>query len=98
MLTDGRNELYRSFIPEWQQALEDGRRWNALLRKYDIDIAVDEYRPPLQVTNAATGQVTEMPAHLAYWPKNEWVMIARDEAGMVFARRALVNSRARGDR
>lgn len=98
VLTDGRNELYRSFIPEWQQALEDGRRWNALLRKYDIDLAVDEYRPPLSVTNAVTGQVTEMPAHLAYWPKNEWVMIARDEAGMVFARRALVSSRARGDR
>ena len=91
VLTDGRNELYRDFIPEWQQAREDARKWNALLRKYDIDIAVEEYRPPLRVTNAATGQVTEMPAHLAYWPKSEWVMIARDEAGMVFARRAKVN-------
>jgi hypothetical protein len=97
-LTDGRNELYRTFIPEWQQAREDGRKWNALLRKYRIDIAVEEYRPPLRVTNAATGQVTEMPAHLAYWPKNEWVMIARDEAAMVFARRSLVSSRAREDR
>jgi hypothetical protein len=97
-LTDGRNELYRAFIPEWQQAREDGRKWNALLRKYRIDIAVEEYRPPLRVTNGVTGQVMEMPAHLAYWPKNEWVMIARDEAAMVFARRSLVSSRARADR
>jgi hypothetical protein len=97
-LTDGRNELYRTFIPEWQQAREDGRRWSALLRKYDIDIAVEEYRAPLRVTNAATGQVVEMPAHLAYWPQNEWVMIGRDEAAMVFARRSLVSSRAPGGR
>ena len=98
VLTDGRNELYRAFIPEWQQAREDGRKWNALLRKYDIQLAVEEYRAPLRVTNAATGRVMEMPAHLAYWPKNEWAMIARDEAAMVFARRALVSSRARADR
>ncbi|HET8772725.1 MAG TPA: hypothetical protein VFP80_02995 [Thermoanaerobaculia bacterium] len=97
-LTDGRNELYRTFIPEWQQAREDGRKWSALLRKYDIDLAVEEYRPPLSVKNAATGEVTSMPAHLAYWPEQEWVMIGRDEAAMVFARRSLVSSRARGDR
>ncbi|MGZ5442031.1 MAG: hypothetical protein ACXW5U_15025 [Thermoanaerobaculia bacterium] len=98
VLTDGRNELYRTFIPEWQQAREDGRKWNALLRKYDIDIAVEEYRAPLRVTNAATGEITEMPAHLAYWPQDQWVMIAKDGAAMVFVRRSLVSSRARTDR
>ena len=98
VLTDGRNELYRTFIPEWQQAREDGRKWNALLRKYDIDIAVEEYRPPLRVTDASTGKITEMPAHLAYWPRDKWVMIARDEAAMVFARRPPVNSPVRADR
>lgn len=98
VLTDGRNELYRTFIPEWQQAREDGRKWNALLRKYRIDIAVEEYRPPLRVTDASTGRVVEMPAHLAYWPKEEWVMIARDEAAMVFVRRAALSSPVREDR
>ena len=93
VLTDGRNELYRSFIPEWQTAREDQRKWRALLKKYDIRIAVEEYRAPLRVTDAATGRVREMPAHLAYWPKNEWKMIGRDEAAMVF-----VSSRAREDR
>ncbi|HYC89245.1 MAG TPA: hypothetical protein VEO54_08550 [Thermoanaerobaculia bacterium] len=93
VLTDGRNELYRTFIPAWQQAREDSRKWNALLKKYDIAIAVEEHRPPLRVIDARTGRPTEMPAHLAYWPKNEWVMIAEDEAAMVF-----VSSRARGGR
>ena len=101
VLTDGRNELYRSFIPEWQQALQDGRKWSAFLRKYDIDVAVEEYRPPLRVTNAVTGQVTEMPAHLAYWPEKEWVMIGKDDAAMVFVRRSkmrAINSPVRADR
>jgi hypothetical protein len=93
VLTDGRNELYREFIPEWQAAREDSRKWKALLRKYDISIAVEEHRAPLRVTDARTGRAVEMPAHLAYWPKNEWTMIARDEAAMVF-----VSSRARADR
>ena len=95
VLTDGRNELYRTFIPEWQQAREDSRKWKALLRKYDIAIAVEEHRPPLRVIDARTGRPTEMPAHLAYWPKNEWVMIGEDDAAMVFALRR-VSSRARG--
>lgn len=93
VLTDGRNELYRRFIPEWQQAREDGRKWNALLRRYDIRIAVEEYRPPLRVTDARTGVVVQMPAHLAYWPETQWKMIARDDAAMVF-----VSSRAREGR
>jgi hypothetical protein len=87
-LTDGRNELYRAFIPEYTRARGDQRAWRALLRKYAIDLAVDEYRPPLEVLDAATGRTRAMPASLAYWPRNEWALIAYDEAGMVFARRA----------
>jgi hypothetical protein len=98
VLTDGRNELYRTFIPEWQQALGDGRKWNALLRKYEIDIAVEEYRPPLRVTDVSTGKISEMPAHLAYWPSDKWVMIARDDAAMVFVRREALSSPVREDR
>jgi hypothetical protein len=93
VLTDGRNELYRSFILEWQQARVDSRKWNALLQKYDIAIAVEEHRAPLNVIDARTGKPIEMPAHLAYWPKKDWVMIAEDDAAMVF-----VSSRARAGR
>lgn len=87
-LTDGRNELYRAFIPEYARARGDQRAWRALLRRYRIDLAVDEYRPPLEVVDAVTRQKRFMPASLAYWPRHEWALIAYDEAGMVFARRA----------
>ena len=87
-LTDGRNELYHAFIPEYAKAREDQRAWLTLLRKYRIDLAVDEHRPPLEVIDAVTGRKTMMPAWQAYWPRRDWALIARDDAAMVFARRA----------
>ncbi|HEV7919821.1 MAG TPA: hypothetical protein VGR02_03420 [Thermoanaerobaculia bacterium] len=88
VLTDGRNELYHRFNQEYAVAREDGRAWNALLRKYRIDLAVDEYRPPLDVINGVTGAHQSMPASLAYWPRAKWALIGYDDAAMVFARRA----------
>jgi hypothetical protein len=88
VLTDGRNELYRTFIPEVQRAREDQRAWRALLAKYRVDLAVEEYRPPLQVIDAVSRKTREMPASLAYWPRREWALIGYDEVAMVFARRA----------
>jgi hypothetical protein len=88
VLNDGRNELYRSFIPEYAKARIDSRAWTALLARYKIDLAVDEYRAPLHVTSAKSGQRMDMPASLAYWPRREWALIAYDGAAMVFARRA----------
>lgn len=85
---DGRNELFHTFIPEWQKALRDERAWRAMLRKYKVDLSVDEYRPPLEVIDASTGAKRFMPASLAYYPRRDWALIAFDEAAMVFARRA----------
>jgi hypothetical protein len=98
VLTDGRNELYRTFIPEWQEARVDSRKWNALLRKYEIDIAVEEYREPLRVIDARTGKPVMMDASLAYWPRDRWELIAKDEAALVFARRGALSSPVRADR
>jgi hypothetical protein len=89
VLTDGRNELYRAFLPEYAKARVDGRAWNALLRKYSITLAVEEYRrEPMEITDAATKQRRKMPASLVYFPRNQWALIAFDDAAMVFARRA----------
>lgn len=88
VLTDGRNELYHEFIPEYARARVDSRAWRALLQRYRIDLAVDEYRPPLDVIDAMTGRHRSMPASLAYFPRREWALVAYDEAGMVFARRS----------
>ena len=88
VLTDGRNELYHALLPEYDRARLDERAWRALLRKYRIDLAVDEYRPPQQVRDAVTGAERAMPASLAYWPRRDWALIAYDGVAMVFARRA----------
>ena len=87
-LQDGRNELYHALIPEDERAHRDSRAWGALLRKHRIDLAVDEYRPPLEVIDAVTGRKTMMDASLAFWPPKQWALIARDDAARVFARRA----------
>jgi hypothetical protein len=87
-LTDGRNELYRTFIPEWMEARGDQRKWNALLRKHRVDVALEEYLPPIRAIDARTGRPSEMASSLAYWPRSQWALIAYDDAAMVFARRA----------
>jgi len=91
-LTDGRNELYHAYNEEYARARLDSRAWHALLAKYRIDLAVDEYRPPLDIVNAVTKQHTTMPASLAYFPQQQWALIAFDDAAMVFVRRAAFNA------
>jgi len=88
VLTDGRNELYHAFIDEYAKARLESRAWGTLLAKYRIDLAVDEYRPPLDVVNPVNGTHQQAPASLAYWPRRDWALISYDDVAMVFARRA----------
>jgi hypothetical protein len=87
VLTDGRNELYRTYIPEYASARGDQRLWRELLAKYEIDLAVEEYSAPLTTVNGVSGEISAMPASLAYWPPERWALIGFDSAAMVFARR-----------
>jgi hypothetical protein len=88
VLTDGRNELHRTYIAEYTRARLDSRAWHALLHRYAIDLAVDEYREPTVVLDVATGRRSRSPASLVYWPRRDWALLAYDNAAMVFARRA----------
>lgn len=89
VLTDGRNELYHRFIAEYAEARLDGRKWNALLEKYAIAVAIDEYhREHIDVVEARTGVHRQLPASRIYFPRNKWALIAFDDVGMVFVRRA----------
>lgn len=94
VLTDGRNELHRAYIAEYSRARLDGRAWRALLRRHAIDLAVDEYRMPMDVIDMGTRRRTKMPASIVYWPRDEWALIAYDEVAMVFARRAAFSKEA----
>jgi hypothetical protein len=89
VLTDGRNELFRAFIAEDARAHRDSRAWHALLQKYRIDLAVDEYQSErTEVVDMASGQRRYLPASLVRYRRRDWALIAFDDAAMIFARRA----------
>jgi len=88
-LTDGRNELFRELIAEDARARQDSRAWHALIAKYGVALAVDEYsKEKIEVVDVATGQARAMPASLVRYRRRDWALIAFDDAAMVFARRA----------
>jgi hypothetical protein len=87
-LTDGRNELFETFIAEDDKAHHDSRAWHALVVKYDLALAVDEYqREKIDVFDAASGEHRSLPASLVRYRRRDWALIAFDDVAMVFARR-----------
>jgi hypothetical protein len=88
-LTDGRNELFRQFIADDARARTDSRAWHAMVARYDVALAVDEYQADkIDVVDMATGERHALPASLVRYRRRDWALIAFDDAAMVFARRA----------
>jgi len=91
VLTDGRNELFRQFIADDARARSDSRAWHAMIARYDVALAVDEYQAQkIEVVDMASGQRRALPASLVRYRRRDWALIAFDDAAMVFARRAKV--------
>lgn len=88
VLTDGRNELFRDFIALDTRARRDSRAWHELLRRYHVDLAVDEYQRRIDMVDVASGIRRSLPASLVRYPRRDWALVAFDDAAMVFARRA----------
>jgi hypothetical protein len=88
VVVDGRNELFRSFLHELGEARLDSRKWNALLARYGVTAAVEEYaREPLEVVDHATGTKEYSAPSLAYFPRREWALVGFDDVAMVLVRR-----------
>ncbi|HEY0788016.1 MAG TPA: hypothetical protein VGE86_05180, partial [Thermoanaerobaculia bacterium] len=88
VLTDGRNELYLDLLRELPRAFADSRRWKRLFDRYDLALAVEEYRGgTIRVTNGATGRAEDLAPSRVYFPRSRWALIGFDDAAMVFARR-----------
>ena len=88
-LTDGRNELFRDFIAEDARAHRDSRAWHALLERYAVALAVDEYQSEkVEVMDVASGERRSLPASLVRYRRRDWALLAFDDAAMIFARRA----------
>jgi hypothetical protein len=89
VLTDGRNELFRTFIAEDAAARRDSRAWQAMLEKYHVALAVEEYSSEkLEVLDVESGERRTLPASLVRYRRRDWALIAFDDAAMIFARRA----------
>ncbi len=89
VLTDGRNELFRPFLSEDFEARSNSRSWAALLKKYHVDLAVEEYSSrPIEMIDAVTGERKVLPQSVVRYRQRDWALIAFDDAAMVFARRA----------
>jgi hypothetical protein len=87
-LTDGRNELFRDFIEADAIAHRDSRAWHAMIAKYGLVLAVDEYQSEkIEVLDVASGERRALPASLVRYRRRDWALIAFDDAAMVFARR-----------
>jgi len=87
-LTDGRNELFRDFIEADAVAHHDSRAWHAMIAKYGLVLAVDEYQnEKIEVLDVASGERRALPASLVRYRRRDWALIAFDDAAMVFARR-----------
>jgi len=87
-LTDGRNELFREFIAADAVARRDSRAWHAMIAKYGVVLAVDEYQSEkIEVLDVASGERQALPASLVRYRRRDWALIAFDDAAMVFARR-----------
>jgi len=88
VLTDGRNELYVAYQAEYEAAVRDKARWQALLRRYDVRLAVFDYHlPPVRIVDPRSGRSHLVPAFALYFPVRAWAPIAVDRVAMVFARR-----------
>jgi hypothetical protein len=89
VLTDGRNELFGDFIALDANARRDSRAWHSMIRKYSVDIAIDEYQDDrLEVVDMASGERRFLPPSLVRYRRRDWALIGFDDAAMVFARRA----------
>ena len=89
VVTDGRNELYDVFLKEYGEAREDSRKWQRLLDKYRITLAVEEYhRQGIETVDFATGRRRMIAPSMAFFPRSKWALIGFDDVGMVFARRS----------
>lgn len=83
---DGRNEVHARLLAESAGAVDNGRAWQALLDRYDIQAAMVQYRDELiEVSGpAGTSRHTFAPLH---FPRSRWALVQWGDGAMVFLRR-----------
>ncbi len=91
---DGRNELYIKLLTEINRSLVSLDRWVELLEKYGIRWAVLPYQGEVRVLQGET--IRSLPASIARFPTDAWVLMDYDDAAMIFYARSEVPSTLQG--
>ncbi len=85
---DGRNEVHASLLKEIAASLDDGRRWQSLLSRHQIEAALVSYRhEPIETRDAVTGAVSMSSWSALHFPRPAWALVYWDDVAMVFVRR-----------
>jgi hypothetical protein len=80
---DGRNEVHARLLTELSAALDDGRRWDGLLRRHAVEGAVVAYRDEaVRLQDGSVGTFSE-----THFPQRGWALVHWDDVAMVFVRR-----------
>jgi hypothetical protein len=86
---DGRNEVHARLLRELSESLDDGRRWQELLQRYQVEGAIVSYRREVIPARDAAG--APLPAatwSALHFPRSLWALVWWDDVAMVFVRRA----------
>lgn len=101
IFVDGRNEVFLPLLEKLAAAKADSRKWNALLREYDIQYALFEYVDDLDrvTTVGRDGRVTTSlaPVTATRFPRSRWALVYFDDDGMIFVRRDGANAHVLGN-
>ena len=85
---DGRNEVHAPLLREISAALDDGRRWSALLDGHEVEGAVVGYRDEaVPVRDAVSGAISTSTFSDLHFPRGAWALVYWDDVAMVFLRR-----------
>ena len=90
---DGRNEINPQLLRELAAARNDSRRWNDLLARFDIDVALvrydDRLREVLTPGRAPDGThaVTYHTTNALLFPVSRFALVYWDDQAMMFVRR-----------
>lgn len=90
---DDRNEIHEPLLEEIHSILRSSSpsRWQAMLDRYGVELALVRYNPPFTVARP-DGTVVGRRGFSALWfPADRWALVHWDDTAMVFADRTTID-------
>jgi hypothetical protein len=90
---DDRNEIHEPLLAEIHDILKssDPGRWQAMLDRYHVRLALVRYNPPFTVVRPDGTPIAQRGFSALWFPAERWALIYWDDTAMVFADRAAID-------